>query len=404
MNHYYLYWDVDGVNWDTIYDVYKPKFDKLGVMKYSDDRLFNAKKQAVGYYKEMVAGLSDSHLTLKFSVDTPIYLPADERVSRRQDYSEYDRLFGDSIWYDPDYIPSGIADNWFENVALNRNDFSQYNYFPTTSTSNADADGGFKAATGHITINGGSGYILYFYFNQFELSTYLDHLGYGPVIKQFLNDLPDPNVKGVIFDLRGNTGGSNDNISMILGPLLTKPLKIANTRAKNGPGRLDYTPWGSYYVYPAPENKRVKNPDIPIVALVNEFSISCGELTPMAIRELPNGHLMGKRTYGATGPRLGDDSPTFANGGSFKGGVVVTGVTQAGWQTQSVRGENFEGIGVPVDKTLTFNKEAGLPRFLGSGGSIDRSLSNPNVEIVTHGIDAEDLWLEEVVNYIKTKQ
>jgi hypothetical protein len=410
MNHYYLYWDVDGVNWDTIYDVYKPKFDELGVIKLSDkNSLNNAVKYAVGYYKEMVAGLSDSHLVLKFSDDTT-YSPASERVILRQDFLMFDRIFGDGLWYAPGDVEYGIADNWFENVILKRNDFDNENHFPKAATSRADADGGFKAATGHITINSGPGYILYFYFNKFALADHLNHPGYGPVINQFLNDLPDPNVKGVIFDLRGNTGGAADDIGMILGPLLTRPLKIANTRTKNGPGRLDYAPWGSFYIYPAPEDKRVKNPGIPVVALVNELSISCGELTPMAIRELPNGRLMGKRTFGATGPRMSDDNPAYANGGSFKGGYVVTQVNQAGWQTRSAGGENFEGIGVPVDETLTFNDSDGWPQFRGSA-SADANITETKdsqgrvVRInITHGTDAQDLWLEEAVNYIKDNQ
>jgi hypothetical protein len=39
-------------------------------MKDSDDRVVNTEKYAIGYYKEMVTGLSDSHLYLKFLDDT----------------------------------------------------------------------------------------------------------------------------------------------------------------------------------------------------------------------------------------------------------------------------------------------------------------------------------------------
>jgi hypothetical protein len=72
---------------------------------------------------------------------------------------------------------------------------------------------------------------------------------------------------------------------------------------------------------------------------------------------------------------------------------VVTSVTQAGWQTRSAGGENFEGIGVPVDETLTFNDSDGWPEFLGSGANIvDTTNSDGSVRtVITHGTDATDL-------------
>jgi C-terminal processing protease CtpA/Prc len=197
-----------------------------------------------------------------------------------------------------------------------------------------------------------------------------------------MSDLKTDHVKGVIFDLRGNNGGDEYNISMILAPFLTKPLKIGETRTKNGPGRLDYTPWGPLTIQPAPVDKRVKNPNIPVVALVNEYSISCGEITPMALREMPNGYVMGKQTYGATGPRLGDDNPIPLSGGSFKNGYLVKEVMYAGYATRSVHGVNYEGIGVPVHKTLPFG-EYEWDRFENYG---------------------EDLWLEAAVEYIESEQ
>ena len=373
MNHYYLYWDIDPTNWDQVYDEYQPKFEALGVMDYGAPDMETATGVATGYIKEMTKNLSDGHFGIFLSGETSAFQPAFDRVRDRSDYSPHDVNFFNANWTDS-------SDNWFESFIKPK--LTDTNWFPKVGDV-IPADQTFKAATGHYPINGGPGYILYFYFNAFSLSAYLADTDYGPVINQFLDELVgDSDVKGVIFDLRGNTGGSASDISLILSPFLTEPLKIAETRTKNGPGRLDYTPWGPFTIHPVPdESSRVRNPNIPVVALVNEFSISCGEITPMAIREMPNGHVMGKRTYGATGPRLGNDNPIPMSGGSFKNGYLVMQATYAGYATRSVHGENFEGIGVPVDEELLFG-EAEWTQF-------------------TAGADP---WLEAAVEHIKSKQ
>lgn len=386
MNHNYLYWDIDSTDWDRVYDTYWPKFEALGVMDTNDPGSAKAMGEAKGYIKEMTRNLSDGHLAITFW-DGDTIQPGDERVKLRPDYNEHDLVFFNYLWSIPGEVSGKKYKNWFEDVIKPRLDPSSAEYFPTSGNSAADVKDGFNAATGHCLIGGGPDYILYFYFNEFSLSQhFFDGTSpYHLVINQFMTELTeDPHVKGVIFDLRGNTGGSIPDIGMILAPLIDKPLNIGEIRTKNGPGRLDYTPWAPFTIWPVDEKYRARNPNIPVVALVNEFSISCGELTPLAIKEMPNGHVMGKRTFGATGPRIGDDNPLLMSGGPFKGGYLVKQASFAAWATRGASGENYEGIGVAPDETLTFG-EAEWAMF--------NDAANPR-----------DLWFERAVEYIKSKQ
>ncbi|GHV76063.1 hypothetical protein AGMMS49942_08840 [Spirochaetia bacterium] len=385
MNHHYLYWDIDSTDWDWVYDTYRPKFEALGVVDLGDASLNTKLNEAKGYIKEMTRNLSDGHLAIIFW-DEDIFQPAGERVKRRPDYSEHDLVFLDYRWSVPGEDPGKKYDNWFERVIKPTLDPGSAMWFPTINDSAAAVRGGFNAATGHCLIGSGPDYILYFYFNEFALSQhFFDTTSpYRPVIDQFMTDLTeDPNVKGVIFDLRGNTGGAAPDVGMILAPLIDKPLKIGEIRSKSGPGRLDYTPWGPFTILPVAEHFRTRNPNIPVVALVNEFSISCGEFTPMGIKELPNGYVMGKRTYGATGPRVSDNNPLLVSGGAFKGSYLVKQATFAAWATRGVRGENYEGIGVPPDETLPFG-DAEWNQF--------NAATNP-----------KDPWFERAVQHIKSK-
>jgi C-terminal processing protease CtpA/Prc len=171
--------------------------------------------------------------------------------------------------------------------------------------------------------------------------------------------------------LRGNFGGAARDVDLLLNRLIHQPLLFAYTRYKNGLNRLDYKPWIPWYINPHPvPAERVQN-DIPVVALVNDYSISCGEFAPMAIRAMPKGYLIGTQTFGAAGPRLGDVSPAAANGGSFENrssASLWSPMTQAGWQTKCADGASYEGVGIRPDEVVEFD----WAEFYGDGAGSGR--------------------------------
>jgi C-terminal processing protease CtpA/Prc len=104
------------------------------------------------------------------------------------------------------------------------------------------------------------------------------------------------------------------------------------------------------------------NPNIggnfPIVALVNDFSVSCGEILPIAVKSLRNGYLVGTQTWGATGPHFQDDSPGWTNGGCFTHNKFWTQVYETGYELRALDYTSYEGVGVPPDKKVPFSCSA----------------------------------------------
>jgi hypothetical protein len=375
MDHYYLYWDVDKTDWNAVWDNYKPKFDAMGN---------KANLQTVNdYFTDITKDLSDGHFSFTlYSGGTPAISisPQSKNVLARAEANALQLYINDwSNTPDPEY-PQFSNYNFFENTINKYLENSKYGNLIATDPSGYVVFT-LKSGTGHINIEStpdANDYILYLYFDGFSLTNVLMNQSYYPVkgfeiLKQFFNDLcNDQNMKGVILDMRGNSGGSVDDVYLLLGPMLDRQIEIAKNRIKSGQGRLQYTPWTPLYLYPAPVTsvvpvnvpagtgitfKRSPNAgNLPVVALVDEFSISCAEITAMAVQQMPNGYTVGKRTFGATGPRV---NYTFAsNGGPFNtnpANNAVIEITQAGWATQAVNGQSYEGIGVPVNQDVNLN-------------------------------------------------
>ena len=79
---------------------------------------------------------------------------------------------------------------------------------------------------------------------------------------------------------------------------------IMETRYKEGPGRLEYSVWTPYYIFPNTRYHRdITAERIPYVILCDINSVSMGEIEPMTIKAvLPTAHTIGERTHGGTGP------------------------------------------------------------------------------------------------------
>ena len=177
--------------------------------------------------------------------------------------------------------------------------------------------------------------------------------------RAFVSALVDnPLCRGLIFDLRGNTGGNAKDLSLLLERLLPGDLTVAHIRYKKGEGRLNYLPWAPWILKAAsPADRITRAGELPIVALINDYSASCAEILALALKIMPNGILVGTRTFGATGLRFGD-SPIVLSGGSFN---VVAGntewrITEAGFQTRGPDFTNYEAVGIEPDFIVPFSK------------------------------------------------
>ena len=184
--------------------------------------------------------------------------------------------------------------------------------------------------------------------------------------------LETPDIKDVIIDVRDNGGGYLADMQEILAPMLDTDLLVGYTRVKEGLGRLDYGPWVPCILSPAENHRKV---EAPIVVLANLNSVSMSEMTCMAVSVLPNGCVVGERTFGGTGPLYGDYK--FAYSGAWENSAVsVYGSTAV---MKDARGKIHEGVGI-------------VPHI--------EVLQTPEVEAeMRSGVDPQ---LERALEYIRT--
>ena len=103
-----------------------------------------------------------------------------------------------------------------------------------------------------------------------------------------LEELIDENLKGLVIDLRGNSGGLLNNSINILDKLTDRGINLLNTK-----GRI-------------PKSNREMNsrrapklsPDIPIAVLINRSSASASEIVSGVIQDLDRGVIVGEKSFG----------------------------------------------------------------------------------------------------------
>lgn len=175
---------------------------------------------------------------------------------------------------------------------------------------------------------------------------------------------------GVIIDVRNNNGGYVNDYQYVLGALLpsggVSPCKM---RMKNGVGRYDFAPVVSFTL-PTYPNAHAVITDEPIVVLSNVRSISMAEQTAWGVKTLPNGTLIGTRTFGALSALNTDPayySQTYSGAFGEKGVTPVYGYVPKYVAMYDVKGDGelqiLEGIGITPDIEVPFD----LPLYLSTG-------------------------------------
>jgi C-terminal processing protease CtpA/Prc len=375
MDTNYVFWDVEPTGyWDEVWNTYKPKFDALGAYNVTDTSE-SAKAQVTAarkYIQEMVDPLQDGHLNVRFEYYSPLDLPpysSDSPWSYSPSATKvYARYPLDSSGHLTNNDP---YDTFFKSDTLGdmTNNFWSRTIAPnyvtgTPLTATVGGNDPIRMATGTIAFTGpgavAGDHIRYLYFSNFDINANLSNSAENRVnlvVNTYLADLRNSDCRGVIFDLRGNRGGANIDIPLLLSPLLTSDLTFAHERLKKGAARLDYMPWVPYIIKANSAGiwRAANAGTIPVVALVDDYSISCGELMPLGVQAMPKGRIIGTRTWGATGPRRSDATPSATHGGSFTHNKLWTRVVQAGYQTRGLHFENYEGEGVPPDDEVPFD-------------------------------------------------
>ena len=155
-------------------------------------------------------------------------------------------------------------------------------------------------------------------------------------------------IKGVIFDLRNNDGGEMRDLNFLLGRLIKSPIHYGYSRIKNGPGRTDYSPWIKSTLTPTSNSKGF---DKPIIVLIDNYSVSLAETMAIIIKTMPNGFLIGEKTWGATGPIIYDN---LYNSGYFEINNFLKVYTSTA-EFKYIDNSIFEGSGITPDLEIPSN-------------------------------------------------
>lgn len=106
-------------------------------------------------------------------------------------------------------------------------------------------------------------------------------------MRQPLLDMLDQGMRGLIFDLRGNSGGLLDEAVNVASLFLPKGSLVVSTES-----RIENTRKLETY------RKPVVPADLPVIVLVNRFSASAAEIVSGALQDHDRALIVGKRSFG----------------------------------------------------------------------------------------------------------
>ena len=270
----YAFFDVKNIDWDSVREVYRPMVND----NMSNDSLFRV-------CAAMLNTLQDGHTNLISGFD----------VSRN-----------DSVYYKM-YAEKNID----ENVVL-------LNYL----TVNHHTTGSFM----HNAVrNGAVAYIRY--------SSFSDYISEGS-LKYLVNRYK--NCKGMVIDLRQNSGGSISNIAALLSIFYNHKQPLYQCQAKSGPAHDAFA--DAVTVYAADSSILGKNNAYtkPVAVLIDRGSYSATSFFAICTMAYDNIRLFGDYTGGGLG---------LPNGGVLPNGWTYRFSTT---RTLAIDGQNYEN-GVPPD-------------------------------------------------------
>ena len=233
----YAFFDVKGVDWDSVYEVYRPKVDD----QTSKDSLFRV-------CAAMLNTLQDGHTNL---------------------ISSFDVSHNDSVYY------KMIAHKNIDEQVVTLN-YLTLNYHTT-------------GAFNHNAIRDGK--VAYVRYSSFENAISENALKY--IVKRYKD------CQGMILDLRQNGGGSIDNIRLLLSIFDNHEQPLYKTQIKSGKEHDAFTDLGTVYatdscILETPYSK-------PVAVLIDRGSYSATSFFALCTMEYSNIRLFGDYSGGGLG-------------------------------------------------------------------------------------------------------
>lgn len=270
----YSYFELKKVNWDSLHWVYKDQVRN----NMSDQELFDL-------MSEMLFQLKDGHVNLTSSFDRTRYWEWYLNSPQNFDYNLLER-------------------NYLEGEhKISRGGTYQYRI-----------------------LEGNIGYV---YVPSFSKSNYAN-------IDLVVDEFKD--TKGMIIDIRDNSGGEVINAEILASRFADKTRLYALWLWKNGPGHDDFTDEIPYYIVQGGKYIYLRN----VILLTNRSSFSAANDFTLMMKQFPHVTVIGDTTGGGGGVPYSSELP---NGWSYRFPRTIT---------LSPEGEHVE-FGIPPDISVNMD-------------------------------------------------
>jgi len=153
----------------------------------------------------------------------------------------------------------------------------------------------------------------YIYYGSF--ATPFDDAQLDVVVNRFNNY---PGIKGVIIDVRNNSGGNPDNGYRLLSRMVDEPTLLYYTLYKDGPAHDDFTEPHEGIIDPDEDHPHFIG---KIAVLTNRKCYSACNFFTASVTQVPNAVLIGDTTGGGGGQPIGYELPN-GWGVNFSGSIT----------------------------------------------------------------------------------
>lgn len=213
-------------------------------------------------------------------------------------------------------------------------------------------------------------------------------------VRRALVDMRQQGMKKLVFDLRGNGGGSLQEAIKIVNMFVPKDITIVTTKGKIKRTNSEYK-----------TEQEPLDTVMPMVVLVNGNSASASEITAGSLQDLDRATIMGTRTYGKG---LVQQTVALPHDGSLKLTVSKYFIPSG----RCIQAINYKHTGggyrehIPDSLTHEFKTKNG--RTVRDGGGIKPDIevkadSLPNIALYLNqgGLDSTEVMHYYVLDYIR---